>query len=303
LWRDGWCIDSGMAEHPASLGERERRARMTSKNAKDEKSAHSPKERLDVLVAARGLAESRAKAQALILAGRILVNGRAETKAGTRFPADAAIARAGDPIPVLSRGGLKLDAALREFGVDAAGKTALDVGSSTGGFTDCLLQRGAARVVAVDVGRGQLHERLRADPRVELHERTNARHLAPDFLKRPADLIVMDLSFISLGKVLGALRPLLAPEGCLIALIKPQFEAGPRDVPRGGVVRDPEVHRAVLEKVARDFEAAGFRLERTMESPIHGADGNREFLGLARLLARPAETSADAANAAPRVLE
>jgi 23S rRNA (cytidine1920-2'-O)/16S rRNA (cytidine1409-2'-O)-methyltransferase len=236
------------------------------------------KERLDVLVLERGLAESRQRAQALILAGQVLVNGQPATKAGIRIERSAELTLAEPDIPYVSRGGLKLEAALDAFGIDPAGKLALDVGSSTGGFTDCLLQRGARKVVAVDVGRHQMHEKLRGDPRVELHEKTNARNLPPDFLPEPADLISVDLSFISIEKVLGALRPLLASGGSVIALVKPQFEAGPKEVPKGGVIRDPAVHQRVLEKVAADFERNGFQVRQTIPSPVRGGDGNREFL-------------------------
>lgn len=252
-------------------------------------SAPRGKMRLDLLVVERGLAESREKAQALILAARILVNGAPAPKAGMAVDVTSEITLAGPPMRYVSRGGLKLEAALEAFGVNPAGVTALDIGASTGGFTDCLLQHGAARVVAVDVGRAQLHERLRADPRVELHERINARALPTDFLPVPAGLIVIDVSFISLEKILPALRPLLEPrEGRLIALIKPQFEAGRREVPRGGVIRDPAVHERVLEKVRGDFSRCGFELLRVIACPITGADGNQEFLGLARLGAETA---------------
>jgi len=245
------------------------------------------KERLDTLVVSRGLAETRQKAQALIMAGQVLVDGRPVAKSGTRIDAEADIVLAGRPHPYVGRGGLKLEAALQEFSIDPAGKLALDIGSSTGGFTDCLLQHGARRVVAVDVGRNQLHERLRGDPRVELHEQTNARHLPPDFLPEPADVVTIDLSFISLEKILDVLRPLLAPDGVVIALIKPQFEAGPKDVPRGGVIRDPDVHERVLASVRADFERHGFRIERITPSPVLGADGNREFLALAHRTVDP----------------
>lgn len=242
-----------------------------------------PKQRLDILLVERGLAETRQRAQALIMAAQVLVDGQPQTKSGMKIDTSADIALAGPPIRYVGRGGLKLEAALREFGVDPSGHLALDVGSSTGGFTDCLLQQGARRVVAVDVGRHQMHERLRDDPRVELHEQTNARALPPDFLPEPAAVITIDLSFISLEKVLDALRPLLAPDGVLIALVKPQFEAGPRDVPKGGVIRDASIHDRVLEKVRDDFARHGYSIDRVIPSPIHGADGNREFLALARL--------------------
>lgn len=236
------------------------------------------KKRLDILVVERGLAPTTQKAQAHILAGEVLVDGKVRTKAGESYPENALVDLRLLAPKYVSRGGHKLEAALQAFRIDPTGKVALDIGASTGGFTDCLLQHGAARVIAVDVGHSLLHERLRGDPRVEIRDRTNARTLAPDFLAAPADLIVIDVSFIALGRVLGPLRPLLAPGGALLALIKPQFEAPPAEVPRGGVIRDAAVHERVLAKVRDDVCACGFRMLGLIPSPITGADGNQEFL-------------------------
>src|SRR5687767_7681884 len=231
------------------------------------------KKRLDVVLVERGLAESRSQAQALVLAGRV----PGFTKAGT--PADEAAELAVDTPPrFVSRGGEKLANALEHFELDVTGEDCLDVGASTGGFTDCLLQAGAARVYAVDVGYGQIDVRLRADPRVVVMERTNLRYL--DALPEPAHLATLDLSFISLTKVLGAVRSLLAPGGRVIALVKPQFEARRGEVGKGGLVRDPLTHAAVIGRVASWAVAHGFRVEGLTTSPIRGANGNREFLML-----------------------
>ncbi len=241
------------------------------------------RERLDVLVMARGLAASREKAHALILAGQILVDGRVADKPGTRLPVEAALSvLAPDPESrYASRGGLKLEGALDAFHLDPAGLVALDVGASTGGFTDVLLQRGAARVFAIDVGQGQLAWRLRSDPRVVVMERTNIRHLAelPDALL--GDCAVVDVSFISLRLVLPHMIPLLAPDAWIVALIKPQFEAGKREVDRGhGIIRDPAIHARVLEDllawIARELPACAPR--GVIPSPISGRDGNHEYL-------------------------
>ncbi len=231
----------------------------------------------------RGLAPSRQQAQADIAAGRVTVAGAPADKA-------ARLVAPGEPIHVhgprprfVGRGGEKLDAALERFAVDVADRRAYDLGASTGGFTDCLLQRGAASVVAVDVGYGQLHERLRADPRVEVHERTNVRGLAPGDLGRLADIVVADLSFISLRTVLPAVLPMVVPEGDLVLLVKPQFEAGRAEAARGrGVITDPAVWHRVLEEVAGALADGGTAIMGAMASPIRGADGNAEFLVHAR---------------------
>jgi len=236
------------------------------------------KRRLDAILVERGLVESRSRAQALVMAGRVHVDGAPVTKAGTPTADDAAVEVISPP-RFVSRGGEKLETALAGLGVDVAGERCLDVGASTGGFTDCLLQNGAASVVAVDVGYGQLHERLRADPRVEVHDRTNVRELAPGALGDPFAVIVADLSFISLRLVLPALLGLAAPGATLVPLVKPQFEAGRTAAAKGrGVIRDPAVWRQVLDDVAGALRAGGATIMGGMVSPIHGADGNVEFL-------------------------
>jgi 23S rRNA (cytidine1920-2'-O)/16S rRNA (cytidine1409-2'-O)-methyltransferase len=216
-------------------------------------------------------------------AGRVTVAGAPADKAARLVGPDEPIHVLGPPPRFVGRGGEKLDAALIRFGVDATGVRAFDLGASTGGFTDCLLQRGAASVVAVDVGYGQLHERLRADPRVEVHERTNARELLPGDLGAPADLLVADLSFISLRTVLPAVVPLGRPGAALVLLVKPQFEAGRQEAARGkGVISDPAIWRRVLEEVSSALLGLGAAIMGAMASPLTGADGNVEFLLHAR---------------------
>ncbi len=234
--------------------------------------------RLDILLCRRGLFPSRERAQAAVLAGRVWVAGRPESKAGRLVPADAAVEVRGDDLPYVGRGGLKLERALDAFGLNPAGRVALDVGASTGGFTDCLLQRGARRVYAVDVGYGQLAWKLRQDTRVVLLERTNARHLTREQVPDPVDLAAIDVSFISLEKVLPAVRGLLAGDGRIVALVKPQFGAGPARVGKGGVVRDPAVHREVLRRVGAAAAALGLEPADLIPSPIRGDEGNVEFL-------------------------
>jgi len=236
----------------------------------------SARQRIDVLLCERGLAESREKAKALLLAGAVRVNGQRVDKAGAAVALDAAI-EVEQALPYVSRGGWKLAAALDHWRINPAGWTCADIGASTGGFTDVLLQRGAARVHAVDVGEGQIHWRLRTDPRVVLHERTNARFLQPETLGERVRLAVCDVSFISVTLILPALMPLLELPRRLIVLVKPQFEAGRGQVGRGGVVRDPAVHREAVDRVRRLVES--FRMEAgVIESPISGAEGNKEFL-------------------------
>ena len=245
------------------------------------------KERLDVLLVSRGLAESRAKAQALIMSGQVYVDNQKADKAGASFAQDAAIEVRGDACPYVSRGGLKLAKALRDFGVDPTGYVCSDSGASTGGFTDCLLQHGAAKVFAIDVGYGQLAWSIRSDPRVVTMERTNIRYVKPEDLGEPLDLSVVDVSFISLRIVLPAIRSLLKPSGQVLCLIKPQFEAGKEKVGKKGVVRDPEVHRQVLDgfvELARQLEFAILGLT---FSPVKGPEGNIEFL--AHLTREPRE--------------
>jgi len=232
--------------------------------------------RLDRLMVERGLAESREKAQALVLAGEVLVNGQKASKPGHSVPPDSSIEVLQRP-PYVSRGGLKLAAALRHFAIPVAGKICLDIGSSTGGFTDALLQSGALRVHAVDVGAGQLAWSLRTDPRVALHEGINARTLQPSDIGEPADLLVCDVSFISVTLILPAAVPLLQPAGQMVILIKPQFEVGKGQVGKGGIVREPSLHQAACERVTHAVRQFGFETG-IMESPILGAEGNREFL-------------------------
>lgn len=235
------------------------------------------KNRLDLLLLEQGLAPTRQRAQALIMAGKVFVDGVRAEKPGREFSVNAQVTVKGD-LPYVSRGGLKLEAALDRFGVDPSGLTVLDAGASTGGFSDCLLKRGAAHVVAVDVGYGQFHWSLRNDSRVTLLERTNIRLMNPDGLPRPVDAAVADLSFISLKLVFPQLHALLPPGGWLIPLVKPQFEVGKGEVGRGGVVRDPEKLRAAVELVSQYAGQSGFRVTSEMESPILGPKGNREFL-------------------------
>ena len=236
------------------------------------------KERLDVLLVSRGLAESRAKAQALIMSGQVYVDNQKADKAGASFAQDAAIEVRGDACPYVSRGGLKLAKALRDFGVDPTGYVCSDSGASTGGFTDCLLQHGAAKVFAIDVGYGQLAWSIRSDPRVVTMERTNIRYVKPEDLGEPADFSSIDVSFISLTKVLLPVRNLLTDEGEIVCLIKPQFEAGREKVGKKGVVRDPAVHQEVIEKV-RDYAMSIFMEPCHLSfSPIKGPEGNIEYL-------------------------
>lgn len=242
------------------------------------------KERLDRLLARRGTFGSREQARRAIMAGRVRVAGQPADKPGTQVAVDAEVEVAGPPRRFVSRGGEKLEHALDHFAVDPAGWVCLDVGASTGGFTDCLLQRGARRVYAVDVGRGQLDHALRQDERVVVMEGVNARHLVPDALPEQVRLATVDVSFISLAKLVPALRPHLAPGGLLLPLIKPQFEAGRGEVGKGGVVRDEAVRSRVVREVAAALAAIGFELRGIVDSPVHGARGNREaFACLERL--------------------
>ncbi len=237
-----------------------------------------PKERLDKLLVMRGLVASRERARSLILAGKVLVNDQRIDKAGTSVACEATIRLKGEDIPYVSRGGLKLARALEHFALNVRDRVAVDVGASTGGFTDCLLQRGAARVYAVDVGYGQLAWSLRQDPRVINLERTNIRHLQPAQLAEEPSLAVIDASFISLDKVLPATLALLAERADLVALIKPQFEVGRGQVGKGGVVRDPEQHAAVVARIETLAAELGCAVLGVVESPVLGPKGNREFL-------------------------
>jgi 23S rRNA (cytidine1920-2'-O)/16S rRNA (cytidine1409-2'-O)-methyltransferase len=232
--------------------------------------------RLDVWLAAHGLAESREKAQALVMAGRVRVDGQPATKPGTRVREGSEVTVESGPKHV-GRGALKLEGALDALGVDPAGRVAVDVGASTGGFTETLLARGAARVYAVDVGRGQLHEKLARDPRVVVRDRTNARHLSAATVTEPCDLAVMDVSFISARMILGALATVLRPGADAVVLVKPQFEVGRGQVGRGGLVRDKELHAQALGEVAAAAQGEGFGVRGACASPVTGAEGNREF--------------------------
>lgn len=246
-----------------------------------------PKIRLDQLLVARGLAQSRERARALLLAGDVSVNGRPLTKAGTLVDAAAEIVLRQPDHPWVGRGGLKLAHALEVFHLDVAGLTVLDIGASTGGFTDVLLQRGAARVVALDVGHNQLDWRLRSDPRVVCLEGVNARYLQPQDLPagvRAFALVTIDVSFISLSQILPAVPALLADAGKVIALVKPQFEAGRTEVGPGGIVRDPAVRERAMQRVKASALQVGLVALAVEPSPITGAEGNQEFL---LLLARP----------------
>lgn len=234
------------------------------------------KARVDQLLVDRGLAESREKAQALILAGEVMVNGQKADKPGRTVAADSRLEVTGR-LPYVSRGGVKLAGALDAFAVDPKGMVAIDVGTSTGGFTDCLLQRGAVRVHAVDTGAGQIDWKLRTDARVVLHENVNARYLMPEAIGEAVDLIVCDVSFISVTLLLPRFPALLKPEGQFILLIKPQFEVGRENVGKGGIVRDAALHEACCAKVREAAESLGFGT-RIVPSPILGTEGNQEFL-------------------------
>jgi 23S rRNA (cytidine1920-2'-O)/16S rRNA (cytidine1409-2'-O)-methyltransferase len=234
------------------------------------------KQRLDVAMLNRQLVESREKAQALILSGKVTVNGQKASKPGHAIEESARIEIA-QPLKYVSRGGLKLEAALAHFAIDPTGRVCLDVGTSTGGFTDCLLQHGAARVHCVDTGAGQIDWKLRSDSRVILHERLNARYLKVSDIGEPVSLITCDVSFISVTLLIPALAPLLSPDGDWIILVKPQFEVGRELVGKGGIVRDSAAQQAACDKVAAALAKAGFATK-LIDSPILGAEGNREFL-------------------------
>ncbi|MFN7950009.1 MAG: TlyA family RNA methyltransferase [Blastocatellia bacterium] len=235
------------------------------------------KERLDKLLVLRGLADTRTKAQALILAGQVFSGEQRLEKAGQMVAVDAPLT-VREPMPYVSRGGLKLAAALDYFRIEVADRICLDIGASTGGFTDCLLQRGAARVVALDVGHGQIDWKLRQNSRVEIRENVNARYLRPEDFSERFDIVVADVSFISLTKILPVVPPLLNEAAQVIVLIKPQFEAGKEEVGKGGIVRDEATQARVVEKITSFASGLGLRPRGVTDSPILGADGNREFL-------------------------
>lgn len=236
------------------------------------------KKRLDVLTFEKGLAESREKAKAMIMAGEIFVDGIREDKPGSVFDENAAIEKRGRSLAYVSRGGLKLEKAIEAFGVSADGKICMDVGASTGGFTDCMLQRGAAKVYAVDVGYGQLAWSLRNDPRVVVLEKTNARYLDRSIIPEPVELVSVDVSFISLTLILPAVKGVMAEDAEAVCLIKPQFEAGREKVGKKGVVRDPAVHGEVIEKVVSFAGTIGFDVLGLTFSPVKGPEGNIEYL-------------------------
>ena len=236
------------------------------------------KERLDVLVVKQGLAESREKAKALIMAGSIFVDGEREDKPGTTFPETAILTLHGKTLPYVSRGGLKLEKAMQVFPVSLEGKVCMDIGASTGGFTDCMLQNGASRVYAVDVGYGQLAWKLRQDERVVCMEKTNIRYVTPADIPEKIEFASVDVSFISLSKVLGPVRALLAPGAEMVCLIKPQFEAGREKVGKKGVVREKSTHLEVIEAVASFAAEAGFTVRGLDYSPVKGPEGNIEYL-------------------------
>ena len=247
------------------------------------------KERLDVLLVSLGLAESRAKAQATIMAGEVYVNGQKADKSGMEVDITSNIEVRGSACPYVSRGGLKLEKALKNFGVDPTGYVCSDSGASTGGFTDCLLQQGASKVFAIDVGYGQLAWKIRNDPRVVVMERTNIRYVTPEDLGEMLDLSVIDVSFISLGLVLPVVKTLLKPTGQVLCLIKPQFEAGKDKVGKKGVVRDPAVHEEVLQNFISLAKSLDFTIRNLTFSRVKGPEGNIEFL--AHLSMQPGEDS------------
>ena len=245
------------------------------------------KKRLDVLLTEQMYADTRSKAQAIIMAGQVYVNGQKADKPGTAYEENVQIEVRGVTCPYVSRGGLKLEKALRDFGVKPDGYVCSDSGASTGGFTDCLLQQGAKKVFAIDVGYGQLDWKIRSDERVVVMERTNIRYVTPEDLGEPLDLSVIDVSFISLKIVLPAIKALLKPKGQVLCLIKPQFEAGKEKVGKKGVVREPEIHKEVLDSFVQTVTELGFTILGLTFSPVKGPEGNIEFLGHLTLEDKP----------------
>ena len=236
------------------------------------------KKRLDMLMMERALAPSREKAKAFIMAGDVYVDGQKEDKAGTMFPETVKIEVRGNTLPYVRRGGLKLEKAMKNFDVTLDSKVCMDVGASTGGFTDCMLQNGAVKVYSIDVGYGQLDWKLRNDPRVVCMEKTNIRYVVPEDLGEPADFSSIDVSFISLTKVLLPVRNLLTDEGEIVCLIKPQFEAGRSNLSKKGIVRDEKVRLRIRDEIAEFAQGCGFSVIGTETSPITGGDGNTEYL-------------------------
>lgn len=240
------------------------------------------KKRIDTLLVEKNICSSRQRAKALIMSGRVLVNRQRCDKPGTRYPEDAVVSLKGEDLPYVSRGGLKLEAALKANRIDCTGMVCMDVGASTGGFTDCLLQNGAELVFAVDVGYGQLAWKLRQDSRVVVIERTNIRTMDPTVITRPVDLVTIDASFISLKIVVPAALPFLKPDGIVLALIKPQFEAGKGRVGKGGVVKDPALHAEIIASLHDFFSELALICGPVVPSPVLGPKGNQEFLILLR---------------------
>jgi 23S rRNA (cytidine1920-2'-O)/16S rRNA (cytidine1409-2'-O)-methyltransferase len=245
---------------------------------RNEVRGRSSKKRLDTVLVERGLAETRARARAVIMAGSVYVDGVRTDKAGALVGEGSGVEVRDSSLKYVSRGGLKLEAALREFGIDPSGWAAADIGASTGGFTDCLLKSGAAKVYAIDVGYGQLDWKLRNDPRVIVKEKLNARYIKPDDISEPVDIAVIDVSFISLTMIIPPALALLKPGGVLAALIKPQFEVGKGEVGKGGIVRDEAKHREVVNKIREHVQSLGMGVLGVIPSPIEGAEGNKEFL-------------------------
>ena len=241
----------------------------------------APKQRLDTLLVARGSFDSRGRAQRAIMAGEVMVAGHCVDKPGARVPEDAEIV-VKEGLRYVSRGGLKMEGALAAFGIDPTGATCLDIGASTGGFTDRLLQHGALKVYAIDVGHSQLDWKMRSDPRVVVHEKLNARYLTRADIPEPVSVCTIDVSFISLTLILPPAFEVLTPRGVIVALIKPQFELGKTEVGRGGIVRDPAKHLAAVEKVHQFVTGSGWKWEGVIDSPILGGEGNKEFLACLR---------------------
>jgi len=236
------------------------------------------KKRLDTVLVERGLVETRARARAVIMAGSVYVDGVRTDKAGALVGEGSGVEVRDTSLKYVSRGGLKLEGALKEFGIDPSGWVAADIGASTGGFTDCLLKSGAVKVYAIDVGYGQLDWKLRQDPRVIIKEKLNARYIKPDDISEPVDIVVIDVSFISLTLIIPPALALLKPGGVLVALIKPQFEVGKGEVGKGGIVRDEAKHREVVDKIREHVQGLGLGILGVIPSPIEGAEGNKEFL-------------------------
>jgi 23S rRNA (cytidine1920-2'-O)/16S rRNA (cytidine1409-2'-O)-methyltransferase len=267
-WRAGRDLAMKMSERPP-------------RDAKHKRQTKPGKERLDLLIVAQGLAPSRERAQALVLAGQIRVSGAKIDKAGTQVATDARIEIAGEPLRYASRGGMKLEGALEDFGVNPRDRVCMDVGSSTGGFTDCLLQNGASKVIAVDVTIGQLDWKLRRDARVRTVE-GNARYLRTEDIGEPVDFVTVDVSFISVSKILGAIVPIASRGADFLILIKPQFELDKRDVGKGGIVRDGALHQKAIERVVTAATEAGLEIKGVQASRLTGTEGNQEFFLHAR---------------------